>query len=144
MTGLTIEQGRIDHVLQILGELPEFDSTPSLDEIATRIGSVPHLVLTAYVDGKQAGFKIGYERDGTFYSWLGGVLPQYRRSGVASRLADTQEAWAKSQGYRTIWMKTRNRFPAMLTMAIGRGFQITGFDPRDRIGEHRIVLTKSI
>lgn len=144
MTLPTIEQGRIDHVIQMLGELPEFDSIPSLDEIVARIGSVPHLVLTAYVDSKQAGFKIGYERDGAFYSWLGGVLPRYRRSGVAAELADTQEEWAKSQGYKTIWMKTRNRFPAMLTMAVGRGFQITGFDPRDEIGEHRIVLTKSL
>jgi len=144
VTDLTIEEGRIADVIQMLGELPEFDSIPSLDEIMARIGSVPHLVLTAYAEGKHAGFKIGYERDGTFYSWLGGVLPQYRRTGVAARLADTQEEWAKTQGYRTIWMKTRNRFPSMLLMAIGRGFQITGFDPRDKIGEHRIVLTKSL
>ncbi len=144
MTAFTIEEGRTSDVIQMLREVPEFGSTPSMDQIIARIGLAPHLVLTAYVEGKPAGFKIGYERDGTFYSWLGGVLPVYRRSGVAARLADAQESWAKTHGYKTIWMKTRNRFPGMLMMAIGRGFQITGFDPRDKIGEHRIVLTKSL
>lgn len=124
--------------------IPEFGSTPTLDQITARIGLVPHLVLTGYVEEKPAGFKIGYERDGTFYSWLGGVLPLYRRSGVATKLADAQESWAKTHGYKTIWMKTRNRFPGMLMMAFGRGFQITGFDPRGEIGEHRIVLKKSL
>ncbi len=144
MTAFTIEEGRTGDVIIMLREIPEFDSTPSLNEIMAKIGSVRHLVLTAYVEGKPAGFKIGYERGGTFYSWLGGVLPAYRRLGVAGRLAEAQEEWAKTHGYKTIWMKTRNRFPEMLMMAVGRGFQITGFDPRDKIGEHRIVLTKSL
>ena len=144
MTDYKIEEGRIDDVIRMIREIPEFESTPSMDDIMSRISHVPHLVLTAYMDGKPAGFKIGYERDGAFYSWLGGVVPPYRRAGVAAGLAEAQEKWAKTQGYRTIWMKTRNRFPAMLLMAIGRGFQITGFDPRDKIAEHRIVLTKSL
>jgi GNAT superfamily N-acetyltransferase len=102
------------------------------------------LVLTAHDGNTAAGFKIGYEREGAFYSWLGGVLPEYRRKGVATLLADAQEKWAREQGYKSIWMKTRNRFPGMLILAVGRGFRITGFDPRGEIGEHRIVLTKSI
>jgi GNAT superfamily N-acetyltransferase len=141
---VVIEEGRLDDVLEMLRILPEFEMAPSGEEITSRISGVPHLVLTAHDGNNAAGFKIGYEREGTFYSWLGGVLPEYRRKGVATLLADAQEKWAGEQGYTSIWMKTRNRFPAMLIMALGRGFRITGFDPRGEIGEHRIVLTKSL
>ncbi len=49
--------------------------------------------------------------------------------GIASHLADYQEQWAIKQGYKTIWMKTRNRFPQMLLMATQRGFRITSLNP---------------
>lgn len=144
MTPYAIEEGRLDAVELLLSRVPEFDTPPTLDSIRTRIKDVPHLVLTAHTDGLPVGFKIGYERDGRFYSWLGGVNDRFRQRGVASHLADYQEQWAKNQGYKTIWMKTRNRFPQMLLMATQRGFRITSLHPRDEIGEHRIVLEKSL
>ncbi len=128
----------------LLTQIPEFEQSVAIDEIVRRTNGVPHLFLTAFVDGQPAGFKLGYEREGDFYSWLGGVLPAYRRRGVAASLADYQESWAKKAGYRRIWMKTRNSFPNMLIMAVKRGFQVVGFDTRDRISDHRIVLAKSI
>jgi len=144
MVHLDIQENRIDDVVLLLQSLPEFVNPPSAADILGRIGEVPHLVLTAYLDGQLCGCKVGYERDGMFYSWLGGVLPAFRQAGVAAVLADRQEAWAAQQGYRTIWMKTRNRFPAMLLMAVRRGFRITSVLPEEEIAEHRIVLEKSI
>src|SRR5690606_32951164 len=45
------------------------------------------LMLLAYVDEVPAGFKIGYrENRFTFYSAKGGVLPEYRRRGLARRM----------------------------------------------------------
>jgi ribosomal protein S18 acetylase RimI-like enzyme len=32
--------------------------------------------------------QLGNEQGGEFYSWLGGVLPQYRRNRVAKALAE--------------------------------------------------------
>lgn len=139
-----ILENRIDDAVFLLTALPEFEDTPDANIIRQRIGTVPHLVLTAYLDHQPCGFKIGYEREGHFYSWLGGVLPAYRRYGIAGRLADYQEAWAAEHGYSKIWMKTRNRFPDMLIMAVRRGFRITSVVPREDIREHRIVLEKSI
>jgi predicted GNAT superfamily acetyltransferase len=144
MISYTIEENRLEGVVDVLNKIPEFDHLPSLDAIRNRLHKVPHLVLTGHSERITLGFKIGYERDGRFYSWLGAVLPEYRNKGVASALADRQEKWAKQQGYASVWMKTRNCFPSMLIMAIGRGFRIIGFDPREEIGQHRIVLEKSI
>lgn len=144
MAHLDIQENRINDVVLLLQSLPEFVNPPSAADILGRIAGVPHLVLTAHVDGQVCGCKVGYERDGRFYSWLGGVLPAFRKAGIAAALADRQEAWAAQQGYRTIWMKTRNRFPAMLLMAVRRGFRITAILPEADILEHRIVLEKSI
>jgi ribosomal protein S18 acetylase RimI-like enzyme len=144
MTSYVIEEGRLDAVEILLKGISEFDTPPTLEVIKDRIKDVPHLVLTAYANGLPVGFKIGYEREGRFYSWLGGIDRNYRQRGIASHLADYQEQWARNRGYKTIWMKTRNRFPQMLLMATQRGFRITSLHPMDKIGEHRIVLEKSL
>jgi GNAT superfamily N-acetyltransferase len=144
MTSIRIEEGRLDAVEFLLKDIPEFDIPPTLESITARIKDVPHLILTAHDHEMPVGFKIGYERDGRFYSWLGGVGARHRQKGIATHLADYQEQWARKKGYTTIWMKTRNRFPQMLLMATQRGFRIIGLHPMDKIGEHRIVLEKSL
>ncbi len=139
-----IEEGRPQDVMSILSQIPEFDLLPDVHAIASRLEQVPHLILLALSDHQVIGFKIGYERDQHFYSWLGGIHPDHRRKGIAETLADTQEAWARERGYTRIWMKTRNRFPPMLMMALNRGFRIIRIDPRETIPEHRIILEKSL
>jgi len=117
---------------------------PTQEIIEQRISGVPHLVLTAHAESATLGFKIGYLRDGVFYSWLGAVHPQYRLHGVAKALAAEQEKWSGQQGYDRIWMKTRNRFPEMLIMAIRSGFNITGIETRETLSENRIYLEKNL
>ena len=104
------------------------------------------LSLVAYVDGQPAGLKVGYDKlgDGSFYSWMGGVVPTYRRNGIAKALAQEQENWAAAQGFHTIVLKTRNRHKAMLIFALSNGFSITGVEPRDATDEHRIILKKML
>ena len=144
MNQFLIEENRLADVMEILPLIPEFAKTPTLEDIRKRIDGVPFLVLTAYSDQTPVGFKIGYERDRAFYSWLGAIHPEYRRLGIATALADHQEKRARELGFDSIWMKTRNCFPEMLIMAISRGFRVVGFDPVDNINQHRIILAKSL
>ena len=67
-----------------------------IEEFERRCSGI-HLSLIAEIENQSVGFKIGYDRfkDGSFYSWMGGVLPEFRKKGVASALADFQENWAK-------------------------------------------------
>ena len=71
-------------VLTIHAMLPEMRPAESTEHYTNRIKNRPHLALVAYIDNQPAGFKLGYAEDEhTFYSWLGGVVPNYRRMGLA-------------------------------------------------------------
>ena len=141
---ITIRTNQLQDAVVVLNAIPEFAHVPSIEVIHQRIDEVPHLVLTAYDEDIPVGFKIGYLRDGVFYSWLGAVRPEYRQLQVASTLARAQEQWALENGYAKIRMKTRNCFPQMLIMAMRNGFKITGVDVRDDIHQTRIILEKSL
>ena len=144
MIPFTIEEGRLDDVLEVLALIPEFENIPDAVSIQSRLAGKPHLILSARNDCGPLGFKIGYERDGKFYSWLGAVDPAFRTLSVGNRLADEQERWVKDHGYQYLWMKTRNCFPAMLIMALRRGFQIQQIIPYEDHLQNRIILEKTL
>ena len=46
---------------------------------------------------------------GVFIVWAGGVIPNFRRNGVAHQLSNCQESWAENNGYSYIRMKKRKK-----------------------------------
>ncbi len=79
------------------------------------------------IEKKLVGFKLGYELDkDCFYSWLGAVLPDYQRLGLASELMRLQHEWCTSKHYLKVQTKTQNHFKAMLLLNIKSGFNILG------------------
>jgi len=141
---MNIEEGTIAEAVAISKEIPNFHQPPEAAAYEQRLSGVPHLILIAYDDNKAVGFKVGYERDGFFYSWMGGVLPSHRRLGIAQALSDRQEEWAKAQNYFSITFKTRNQHKAMLLFAIGNGFDIIGFEEKEDVSTNRIWLRKTL
>lgn len=139
---IKIQEGSLETVVAISKKIPEFHNPHELATYQQRLKKVPNIVLVAYVEEIPAGFKVGYERDGYFYSWMGAILPAYRRLGLAKQLAEKQEAWAKVNGYPHVTFKTRNRLKPMLLFAISRGFDIIEIQPKETIGEYRIILRK--
>lgn len=126
--------------------IPEFEAPYGKDVYYQRLSGKNHLLLAASIDGLLVGFKAGYESDEPthFYSWMGGVLPEYRKLGVATALAAYQEKWVIEQGYSHILMKTRNQNRNMLLFCLSRGFQITAVRPAETLAEHRIYLQKEL
>ncbi len=99
---------------------------------------------TAVVENQVVGFKLGYELSSRkFYSWLGGVHPEFRGLGIASSLMKAQHDWCLQQGYQKIQTKTQNRFRAMLLLNIKQGFDIIGTQDSDE-GGMKIILEKSL
>lgn len=139
------EQGALE-AFAVATAIPEFGNDAyDLEEYRKRL-KPPSLVLIAYQGSKAVGFKAGYQRGDphSFYSWMGGILPEYRRKGHATALADRQEQWAREHGFNRIWFKTRNRNRAMLHFALGRDFNITEVIAKPQVEDYRLILEKKL
>ncbi|EOZ99674.1 acetyltransferase, gnat family [Indibacter alkaliphilus LW1] len=143
---IKIRNGSIEEVVALSQQVPEFFQPYSEKIYHERLSCRPHLILIAEVDGELAGFKVGYQSatSGIFYSWMGGVLASYRRMGIATKLADTQESWAKNHGFQKVQFKTRNRLSKMIHFGLNRGFMIVDLIKKDQVQEHRIVMEKNL
>jgi len=142
---IPIRHGSFEEAHSLSEAIPEFDKPYRLEEYQKRLSGVPHLILVAEWDGIPAGFKVGYAKSQQlFYSWMGGVLPDFRGRGIASALAATQEEMLKQMDYTTVELKTRNCHRGMLIFALRSGFYVTGFSERDNWEEHRIYLRKNL
>lgn len=141
---LEIKEGTVKIVVALSRQIPELVNPYGEAEYCARLSEVAHLILLAFVDNQPVGFKVGYERAGGFYSWMGGVLPAYRRLGIAQALGDKQAQWAQQKGYPHLTFKTRNTHKAMLLFALKNGFDIIGFSERETVAENRILLRKKL
>lgn len=142
-----IRPGTIDEAVQTSLRIPELTDPWLNDEYIKRMDEQAHIILVAELPGGEIiGFKAGYEResDGSFYSWMGGVRPEWRKEGVAKSLLQGMEAWARSQGYKRLRFNTLNRHRNMLHFGVKHGFNVVGFIPKDTVEEHRIWLEKAL
>lgn len=141
-----VRKGTLDEVMEILPQIPEFNNAYARSEFNLRLNDNPSLILVYEEEGVPVGFKCGYRREtsnNSFYSWMGAVLPDSRRGGVASRLLQAMEVWCRKNGYEELTFKTLNEHKAMLIFAIENGFEI--FSVENRKGkEPRIWCSKKL
>jgi GNAT superfamily N-acetyltransferase len=103
------------------------------------------LMLVARLDDRPVGFFIGFElKPGVFFAWFYGVIPEYRRQGIASQLIDAVHSWAKQNEYDSIRFECHNQHRPMLHLAIALGYDIVGirWDP-DR-GDNLVIFEKTL
>lgn len=145
-TKILIREGSIEECLEIQQQIPEFsDSRYDKTEYESRLNNTKSLILVALSENRLVGFKVGYATAETqFYSWMGGILPEFRQKQVAKQLADYQELWAKENGFKSVFFKTRNYLKPMLIFALKNGFFISEVEKREPIQESRIILEKEL
>jgi len=104
------------------------------------------LMLVAQVNGKAAGFKVGYRlRSEAFYSAKGGVLPAYRREGVARALLYAMMDKARAWGYQAFLYDTfPNQHPGMTVLGLAEGFRVVkaGYSPQYK--DYRLRFQKEL
>lgn len=143
---LVIREATWEELYSVHQLIPEFPDQLGKDFYQKRLSHVSHLALVAECDGELVGFKVGYQRGNLklFYSWMGGVIPRFRKAGVATALADYMEKWARMNGYNQIFFKTRNRFPAMINFGLQRDFKIMKVVQKGGVEDYRIVMKKRL
>jgi len=101
------------------------------------------LELVARIQDRPVGFFLGFELKPTVYfAWFYGVLPDYRRQGIASQLMEAMHSWAKQQDYESVRFECHNQHRPMLHLAIAQEYDIVGmrWDP-DR-GDNLVIFEK--
>ncbi len=149
---IAVKQSTIEEILRVNSKIPEFDKSETQSEFEERYKKKKHLLIIAYVNGKPAGYLIGYDNEQTpngaksqtFYCWMTGVIPKFRNRGVLKKMMDFQDKWAKNNNYRKIRIKTRNTRREMLLYLVKYGFLIINAESIDKVKENRILLEKEI
>lgn len=141
-----IEESEIDALVLVLNRIPEFDTVFNRTKILQRIGNKNFIGFVAFDENQPVACKLAYNRyfDGSIYSWLGGVLPEYRKQGIATLLQQSFEISARKKLYASIRVKTRNRHTAMLRLLLKNNFLITNFELRSNLLDARIELKKEL
>ncbi|OSY87046.1 hypothetical protein WH52_13360 [Tenacibaculum holothuriorum] len=108
-----------------------------------RIETKTQLLCLIACDGNiPVGFKIGYQYNpNTFYSWVGGVLENYRKKGIAKTLALLQEKWVRKSRFSKLRTKSMNQYKPMLILNLKNGFDIVQVYSNEK-GQTKIVFEK--
>ena len=100
---------------------------PAIDH-RWRLSRMPDASVFVAHEGEQLmAFKAGYAiTEHRYYSWLGGVHPDGRRRGIATRLAQAQHRWLAERGYATVETASRAENQAMARLNLELGFRVEG------------------
>jgi GNAT superfamily N-acetyltransferase len=99
--------------------------------------------MIARLGEQPVGFFLGFElKPLVFFAWFYGVLPEFRRQGIASQLMDAIHDWARNNDYESIRFECHNQVRQMLHLAIAQEYDIVGmrWDP-DR-GDNLVIFEK--
>jgi GNAT superfamily N-acetyltransferase len=97
----------------------------------------------ARVENEPVGFFIGFElKPGTFFAWFYGVVPAYRRQGIASQIMDAVHEWARQNEYESVRFECHNQHRPMLHLAIAQEYDIAGIRWDSDRGENLVIFEK--
>jgi ribosomal protein S18 acetylase RimI-like enzyme len=148
MTSIIIKEVPIEDVLDVNSKIIEFTEPTPIDKnyFEKRYTGKEKLILLAHVDNQPAGYLVGYDEynDGSFYCWMAGVDPKFRKMGVLTSLMDYENTWAKEKGYNKIKIKTRNYRREMISFLVKHDFLFTKVEEQPSAEENRIYLEKSL
>jgi GNAT superfamily N-acetyltransferase len=113
------------------------------------INSLDHaylLILLAEINSIPVGFKIGYgQKSGVFYSAKGGVLPNWRKKGLAKRMLSYMEEIVRQDGYSELRYHTfPTRWPGMLSLGRVAGYDILEAVWNPVYNDYQILMYKKL
>jgi len=103
------------------------------------------LQMIARIKDQPVGFFMGFElKPTTFFAWFYGVLPDFRRQGVATQLMEAVHEWARENEYESVRLECHNAARSMLHLAIACDYIVAGirWDP-DR-GDNLVIFEKTL
>ncbi len=144
---ITIKKASIEEAVSVNATIVDFTYAEcQKDYFEDRYKGKDKLIIVAYVDDQPAGYIVGYNRfeDGSFYCWMAGVNPKFRKLGLLKAMMNYEDEWAKEKGYNKIKIKTQNDRREMLAYLVKYGFFFTEVVQHPNIDDNRILLEKEL
>ena len=102
-------------------------------------------MLVALLDDNPVGFNIGFElMPSTYFSWICGVIPEFRRLGVATQLMHAQQALGVEHNYGYIRFECQNQHRPMLHAAITEGYDLVGIRWDSATASNVVIFEKEL
>jgi GNAT superfamily N-acetyltransferase len=102
------------------------------------------LRMIARIQDRPVGFFLGFElKPTTFFAWFYGVLPDFRRQGIASQLMDAVHEWSKDHEYESIRLECHNSARAMMHLAIEMNYIIAGIRWEPERADNLVIFEKT-
>lgn len=102
-------------------------------------------LMVAIVEKQHSGFIVGFElMPSTYFTWLVGVLPEFRRAGIGTQLCQAQCAWARDHQYAILRFECLNQHRPMLQLAIRENFDIIGIRWDTATGNNVVIFEKDL
>jgi len=103
------------------------------------------LQMIAHVREQPVAFFLGFElKPTTFFAWFYGVLPDFRRQGIATQLMEAVHAWASEQGYESLRLECHNSARPMLHLCIELGYTVAGIRYEHERADNLVIFEKTL
>ncbi len=140
---LVITESRLEHLETVLAlNRLIFEE----DRLINTFDHEQMLVVLAYAGETPAGFKVGYNLSATdFYSAKGGVLPAFRRQGLAGKMMHLMMQTAARAGYsRFVFDTFPNLYRPMLILGLKEGFTVESVQWNPTLADWQMRLAKPL
>jgi polyisoprenyl-phosphate glycosyltransferase len=105
-----------------------YDQEPySYKHYEQRLRNKTSYILLARAHRKLVANSIAYVEDNNLYIWILGVKKEFRKRGIASKLLELNEKYAKKYKLTAVTAKVYNVSSTMQTLHIKKGYLITKF-----------------
>ncbi len=123
---VVVGSGELDLLADLYNEV--FTPNTSQESLQRRfLGRHNVSMLVAMLDDRHVGFVVGFElTPATYFCWVCGILPDFRRLGIATQLMQAEQAWAQEHHYQIMRFECQNQHRPMLHVAITEGFDLVG------------------
>lgn len=112
-------------ISDLIKAIPEFWNKTSAEEISDRCCGKQPGFWCSWIGDTMAGFLVSYALDDlTYYNWIMGVLPDFRRQGCGTYMIDHFESCVAKYGFRKCAVKSMNRYRSMMALLIRKGYDI--------------------
>jgi GNAT superfamily N-acetyltransferase len=136
-----------EHLIHMI-EAPLSTDPTQIVPVAYKVGheiraheKIPKLAdLVRRLDGA-----VEFEDRKVLYAWIGATRRDWRGQGFFRALSEEQEAWAYTNGFQEIVVKTKNKFYEMRGTLDNLHFEVVKFEPHPTdTGESKVYLSKKL